>query len=100
MVDSEDPVMATRQLHARAIARFSRALFVTSLASAMAQRGAFLMQAGLMALNNAIFFTFWIVLFSRVSTIRGYALGDVALLYGMVAAGVGLAVTVAGGAPL
>jgi ABC-2 type transport system permease protein len=92
--------MTTDRIHARAVIRFSRALFATSLASAMAQRGAFLMQAGLMALNNAIFFTFWIVLFSRVSTIRGYALGDVALLYGMVAVGVGLIVTVAGGAPL
>jgi ABC-2 type transport system permease protein len=66
----------------------------------MAQRGAFLMQVGLMAINNAIFFTFWIVLFSRVSRIRGYALSDVAVLYGIVAVGVGLAVSVAGGAPL
>jgi ABC-type uncharacterized transport system permease subunit len=84
----------------RTLIRFSRALFATSVASAMAQRGAFLMQAGLMAVNNAIFFTFWIVLFSRVSRIRGYALGDVAVLYGIVAAGVGLAMTVGGGAPL
>lgn len=84
----------------RTLIRFSRALVATSLASAMAQRGAFLMQVGLMAINNAIFFTFWIVLFSRVSRIRGYALGDVAVLYGVVAVGVGLAVSVAGGAPL
>lgn len=81
------------------VVRFGRALFVTSVASAMAQRGAFLMQVGLMALNNAIFFTFWIVLFSRVSRIRGYALADVAVLYGVVAIAVGLAVTVAGGGP-
>lgn len=80
-----------------ALVRFSGALFRTSLASAMAQRGAFLMQVALMALNNAIFFSFWIVLFSRVSRIRGYALGDVAVLYGVVAVGFGLAVTVAGG---
>lgn len=82
---------------ASAIARFSGALFATSLASAMAQRGAFLMQVGLMALNNAIFFTFWIVLFSRVPSVRGYTLPDMAVLYGTVAIGVGLAVTVAGG---
>ena len=92
--------MATNRLRARALTRFSGALLATSVASAMAQRGAFLMQVGLMALNNAIFFTFWLVLFSRVSRIRGYALGDVAVLYGVVAVGVGLAVTVAGGAPL
>jgi ABC-2 type transport system permease protein len=81
-----------------AIGRFYLALFRTSLASAMAQRGAFLMQVGFMALNNAIFFSFWVVLFGRVSRIRGYALGDVAVLYGVVAAGFGLSVVVTGGA--
>jgi ABC-2 type transport system permease protein len=83
-----------------ALMRFCVALVKTSFASAMAQRGAFIMQVALMALNNAIFFTFWIVLFGRVSKIRGYSLGDVAVLYGVVAAGVGLAVTVAGGVRL
>jgi ABC-2 type transport system permease protein len=91
-------MMITRWIsRCAAVARFSGALFTTSLASAMAQRGAFLMQVGLMALNNAIFFTFWIVLFSRAPRIRGYALADVAVLYGVVAAGFGLAVVVAGG---
>jgi ABC-2 type transport system permease protein len=90
----------TRTNAPRALLRFSGSLVATSFASSMAQRGAFLMQVGLMALNNAIFFTFWIVLFSRVSRIRGYALSDVAVLYGVVAVGVGLAVTIAGGAPL
>jgi ABC-2 type transport system permease protein len=81
------------------LARFCRALVATSLAAAMAQRGAFLMQVGLMALNNAIFFTFWLALFHRVPRIRGYALPDMAVLYGVVAAGVGIAVAIAGGAP-
>jgi len=94
------PSISRARSRARALARFSGALFATSLASAMAQRGAFLMQVGLMALNNAIFFTFWIVLFSRVPKIRGYGLSDVAVLYGVVAAGIGLAVTVAGGVRL
>lgn len=80
-----------------ALLRFAGALFRTSLAAAMAQRGAFVMQVSLMALNNVIFFTFWIVLLGRVSTLSGYRLADVAVLYGVVAAGVGLAVTVAGG---
>ena len=48
-------------------------------------------------LNNGIFFTFWIVLLSRVPSIRGYELGDVAVLYGIVAVGHGLAVFFAGG---
>lgn len=81
-----------------ALGRFYVALFRTSLASAMAQRGAFLMQVGFMALNNAIFFSFWVVLFGRVSRIRGYALADVAVLYGVVAVGFGLSVVVTGGA--
>lgn len=81
------------------LVRFCRALVSTAIASATAQRGAFLMQVGLMALNNAIFFTFWIALFHRVPRIRGYALPDMAVLYGVVAAGVGLATAIAGGAP-
>lgn len=78
--------------------RFARALVGTSVRSAMAERGAFFMRVILMAVNNAIFFTFWIVLLSRVPRIRGYALGDVALLYGIVALANGVAVFVAGGA--
>lgn len=81
----------------RATARFARALVATSVRSAMAERGAFIMRAVLMAVNNAIFFTFWIVLLSRVPRIRGYGLGDVAVLYGIVAVAHGIAVFVAGG---
>jgi ABC-2 type transport system permease protein len=73
------------------------ALVSTSVRAAMAERGAFLMRAALMAVNNGIFFTFWIVLLSRVPQIRGYTLGDVAVLYGVVAVAHGLAVFVAGG---
>ena len=80
-----------------AMLTFAVALARTALAAAMAQRGAFLMQAGLMALNNAIFFTFWIVLLHRVQTIRGYGLRDMTVLYGIVATGVGLAMICAGG---
>ncbi len=83
----------------RATARFAAALVGTSVRSAMAERGAFIMRALLMAVNNAIFFTFWIVLLSRVPRIRGYELGDVAVLYGVVAVAHGLAVFLAGGIP-
>lgn len=77
--------------------RFAAALLSTSVRAALAERGAFLMRAALMAVNNGIFFTFWIVLLSRVPQIRGYTLGDVAVLYGVVAVAHGLAVFVAGG---
>jgi ABC-2 type transport system permease protein len=82
----------------QATARFATALVRTSVRSAMAERGAFAMRVVLMAVNNGIFFTFWTVLMSRVPRIRGYTLGDVALLYGMVAFANGVAVFVAGGA--
>jgi ABC-2 type transport system permease protein len=77
--------------------RFLRALSATSVRAVLADRGAFLMRAFFMMLNNAIFFTFWIVLLSRVPSIRGYQLGDVAVLYGVVAVAHGLAVFLAGG---
>ena len=77
--------------------RFAIALVATSMRAAMAERGAFIMRAVLMAVNNGIFFTFWIVLLSRVPSVRGYELGDVAVLYGIVAVAHGLAVFVAGG---
>jgi ABC-2 type transport system permease protein len=77
--------------------RFAIALVSTAIRAAMAERGAFIMRAVLMAVNNAIFFTFWIVLLSRVPSVRGYELGDVAVLYGIVAIAHGVAVFVAGG---
>src|SRR5687768_17146555 len=78
-------------------ARFVAALVATSVRSALAERGAFIMRAVFMMVNNAIFFTFWIVLLSRVPAIRGYELGDVAVLYGIVAVAHGLAWFFAGG---
>jgi ABC-2 type transport system permease protein len=80
-----------------ASARFTAALSATSMRAVLAEPGAFLMRAGLMALNNGIFFTFWIVLLSRVPSVRGYRLSDVAVLYGVVALAHGLAVFFAGG---
>ena len=77
--------------------RFAVALLSTSVRAAMAERGAFVMRALLMAVNNGIFFTFWIVLLWRVPQIRGYELGDVAVLYGVVAVAHGLATFLAGG---
>ncbi len=78
-------------------ARFAAALLATSIRAAMADRGAFILRAAFMALNNGIFFTFWIVLLWRVPQIRGYELADVAVLYGVVAVAHGLATFVAGG---
>src|SRR6185503_15654132 len=69
----------------------------TNLKAAVALRGAFAMHVVFMALNNLTFFVFWWALMRRVPVIRGWHLGDVQLLFGLVAAAFGLTVTLAGG---
>jgi ABC-2 type transport system permease protein len=63
---------------------FTRALVTTNLKAALALRSAFVIQVVFMALNN-------------LTTIRGWALGDIQMLFGLVAASFGLTITVAGG---
>jgi ABC-2 type transport system permease protein len=77
--------------------RFLCALLATNLKATMMRRGAFVMQVVFMALNNFTFFVFWWVLMHRVTEIRGWRLPDIALLFGIVAVAVGLAITMAGG---
>lgn len=55
------------------------------------------MQVLFMMLNNLTFFVFWWALMQRVPNLRGWTLADINVLFGMCAAGFGLAVTVAGG---
>jgi ABC-2 type transport system permease protein len=77
--------------------RFVGALFSTNVKAALTLRGAFVMQVVFMALNNLTFFVFWWVLMRRVPDLRGWRLVDIQVLYGVVAAGVGLTFTVVGG---
>jgi len=76
---------------------FAGALVATNVKASAARRGAFAMQVVFMVLNNATFFVFWWALMRRVPVIRGWRLADVQVLFGIVAAGFGLAVTLAGG---
>jgi ABC-2 type transport system permease protein len=76
---------------------FSRALVATNLKATTAFRGAFVMQVVFMVLNNLTFFVFWWALMDRVPVLRGWRLGDVQLLFGVVAAAFGVTVTLAGG---
>ena len=76
---------------------FARGLMATNLKATLALRGAFAMQVVFMALNNLTFFVFWWALMRRVPVIRGWHLGDVQLLFGLVAVAFGLTITVAGG---
>jgi len=72
-------------------------LLATNLAASFALRTAFWLQAALMALNNLMFFCFWWVLFTRFEEIRGWAVGDVAVLFGVAAAGYGATAVLFGG---
>jgi viologen exporter family transport system permease protein len=78
-------------------AKFARALLATNLKASLMLRGAFVMQAAFMVLNNVTYFLFWWLLMRRVPEVRGWHLADIQLLFGIVAAAFGLTVTVAGG---
>jgi ABC-2 type transport system permease protein len=76
--------------------RFLVALWKTNLLSAMEYRGAFLSQVAGMMLNNAMYFTFWLIFFDRFKNVRGWGLQDMLLLFGIVACGFGLGVLLFG----
>ncbi|MFZ5916741.1 MAG: ABC transporter permease [Chloroflexota bacterium] len=69
-----------------------------NLMSAMAYRGAFLLQVFGMILNDAMLLFFWWVLFDQLPSLRGWNLTQVMILYGVVAFGFGLATVVCGNA--
>jgi ABC-2 type transport system permease protein len=62
----------------------------------MEYRVAFVVQVVGMMLNNAIYFIFWILFFDRFKTVRGWELGDMWLLFAVVATGFGAAVVLLG----
>jgi ABC-2 type transport system permease protein len=68
------------------------------LMSAMAYRGAFLLQVVGMILNNSMLLFFWWILFGRLPTLRGWTLSQVMVLYALVAFGFGVANVVCGNA--
>lgn len=69
-----------------------------NLMSAMAYRGAFLLQVAGMILNDAFFLFFWWVFFQRIPTLQGWSLHDVVTLFGIVAFAFGVATAVFGNA--
>jgi ABC-2 type transport system permease protein len=69
-----------------------------NLMSAMAYRGAFLMQVFGMLLNDAMLLFFWWVLFTRLPSLQGWNLRQVMTLYGVLAFGFGAATVVCGNA--
>lgn len=91
--------MATGGPIARSLgeARFAVALVAINLKATLALRGALLVQAAFMLLNNLTFFVVWVLFFHRFDSIGGWQLGDVGLLFGIVALGYGLSVVLTGG---
>jgi ABC-2 type transport system permease protein len=80
-----------------AFLRFLAELWRIGLCASLALRGAFALRVAFMAANNLIYFVFWGLLFARVPDVRGYALPEMATLYGVLCCGVGLSVTLWGG---
>lgn len=78
--------------------RFLLALWKAGLIGAMEYRAAFITQVVGMMLNNAVYFLFWVIFFNRFEQVRGWELRDMFLLFGVVAAGFGLAAFLFGNA--
>ena len=76
---------------------FIGSLLKLNLRAAYANRGSFWMQTVLMMANNLIFFAVWPIFFRKFETLAGWQLGDVAAMYGIVAAAFGIVVVFAGG---
>ena len=68
---------------------FILALWKTNLLSAMEYRVSFLTQMFGMMLNNAFYFTFWILFFARFEQVNGWGLVDMFFLFGVVATSFG-----------
>ncbi len=81
----------------RGFLAFAVALLSTSLRATLALRGAFWFAAVGMLLNNLLYFSFWWIFFDRFDEIRGWRLGDMAALFGVVAMGFGCASVLMGG---
>jgi len=79
--------------------RFLVALVGTSLKASLALRGAFLVRATFMALNNVIFFAMWWIFFTKFESVRGWTLADMAAIFSLCAAAFGFAVSVGSGIP-
>lgn len=75
---------------------FLRTLITLNLASAMEYRASFISQILGMLLNDGVHFVFWLIFFDRFGPVRGYNIGDIYLLFAVVALGFGLAHILAG----
>ncbi len=70
---------------------FLLALWKANLQAAMEFRASFISQVIGMMLNNGVYFLIWVIFFDRFKQIRGWGIQEMFLLFGVVAAGFGLA---------
>ena len=77
---------------------FLVALWKANLLAVMEYRASFITQVIGMCLNDGFYFIFWVIFFDRFKQIQGWNLNDMFLLFGLVAAGWGIAVYLFGNA--
>lgn len=71
-----------------------------NLNAQMEYRGAFLSQVAAMFINNMVWVAFWALFFTRFPVLRGWTVEDVITIWGLAAAGFGLATALAGNGTL
>jgi ABC-2 type transport system permease protein len=72
-------------------------LLRTSIRASITLRGAFLIEASLMILNNLIFFSMWWIFFRQFNDIRGWQLNDMAAAMAILSGSYGLSQICFGG---
>ena len=75
---------------------FLRALTAVNLSSAMEYRASFITQIVFMFINNGFYFIFWLIFFNQFGAVRGYEIGDIYLLFAVVAFSIGIGSMFAG----
>lgn len=83
---------------ARGLVRFVLACWKLNLAGAMEFRLSFLMTAGMMMVNNAVWILFWGLYFLRFPVVNGWELRDVMMMWAVSAGGFGLSAVFFGNA--
>ncbi|WP_058303384.1 ABC transporter permease [Gorillibacterium timonense] len=77
---------------------FIKMCWKLNLAGAMEFRFSFLITAGTMLINNAVWLFFWWIYFDRFQVVNGWDLNDVMLMWGISAGAFGLVATLFGNA--
>jgi ABC-2 type transport system permease protein len=76
--------------------KFMLTCWKLNLAGAMEFRTSFLMQVGLMMINNTVWIFFWGVYFTRFPVVGGWEMKDVMMMWAVSAAGFGFSATLFG----